>query len=88
MSKTYSEQLIEANRVIPKTAVAYTIRDLANAFQVSQIFWRREIYDGRLRAINLGSSVRVTQRHLEDYLKKHRWGARSRRDAGQAVDSA
>jgi excisionase family DNA binding protein len=52
----------------PGDAILLTVRDVARRLQVHEVTVRRHILAGRLKAVHVGKSVRVTPKDLEEYL--------------------
>jgi excisionase family DNA binding protein len=52
----------------PDDRILLTVRDVGRRLQVHEVTVRRHILAGRLKALRVGKSVRVTPKDLEEYL--------------------
>jgi excisionase family DNA binding protein len=48
----------------------FTVDEIAHTYKVDRMSVYRWIYDGRLKSIKLGKSVRVTEKDLDEFLTK------------------
>lgn len=52
----------------------YTVKELAEIFNVSDVTIRREIDRGKLRCFYVGNEARFTQIHIEEYMNIKNFG--------------
>ena len=58
------------NQTPPVPPAAYSVREVARSLRVTEVRVRREIHEGRLRALRVGRLLRVPAPELERYLEE------------------
>lgn len=66
-----SQPTVSKRRTSPRLSEVLTLADAAERLGLAHATLRRQIHNGRLQAIKLGTSWVVTEQELERYRKEH-----------------